>query len=362
MPSGPRRTRQSRPTRPPTAMQQRRSRSLDGQLALQESDRVPDGREPELAEQSLESPGRAFEPPVVRHTGGPRNRETRLARVKFPRMDVEGSRNAPALALLKGGTGHDIRKETEVGPASRWQVHPAPAERARRHLRDPADRTLEPVIVGAPACVTVPRSPNGKKARVVAMPFLDEDVERPLPTTHNRKARRPIAEHHDARQVLQQALGASHRVPKLQRAELRERRMVPAVRRDLMARTRDPLHHLGMSLPNPAEDEEGSSGLVAGEQVQHARNTVLYPGYETVPIRPAHVGRERRDLEVLLDVDSEMMRHHRWRRVQRSCPPIAPTKSKNRRVAWENRVACRASTLGCCGGATAPARFRARGE
>src|SRR3989442_13162194 len=65
-----------------------------------------------------------------------------------------------------------------------------------------------------------------------------------------------------------------------------------------------------MPLPHPAEDEEGGSGLVAGEEVQQARNGVLYAGHETVPIRAPHVGRERRDLKVLLDVDGEMMRSH----------------------------------------------------
>ena len=144
-------------------------------------------------------------------------------------MDVEGSGDAAAFALFEGGTRQAIREEAEVRATARREPHPAPAERARWYLRDSADGSLEPVKVGAPAWVAVPLSANGEEARVVAMPFFDEDVERPLPTGDDRKARRAIAEHQAAGQVLEQALRAPHGVPKLWWAELRDTRMVPAV-------------------------------------------------------------------------------------------------------------------------------------
>ena len=86
--------------------------------------------------------------------------------------------------------------------------------------------------------------------------------------------------------------------------------MIPAVRRDLVARARDPLHEIGMPLRHPADHEERAPGLVARQQIEQPGQALSEAGFEATPIAARHARFERRHLEVFFDVDGEMVLDH----------------------------------------------------
>src|SRR6266542_1797170 len=63
--------------------------------------RVGDGSEPELGEQTLEPRQRAPQPRVVAYPGEQRHVEAGLPRIDLPRVDVERARHAAPLAVAE---------------------------------------------------------------------------------------------------------------------------------------------------------------------------------------------------------------------------------------------------------------------
>src|SRR5205823_8324337 len=100
------------------------------------------------------------------------------------------SGRATMRAVPQGRPYDGIREQAEVGAAAGWNVRAPAPERGRRHLRYPADRSLQPVGVRMPVGIPVARAAHRKQAGVVAVAFFDEDVERPFPARHDRETGR----------------------------------------------------------------------------------------------------------------------------------------------------------------------------
>ena len=149
-----------------------------------------------------------------------------------------------------------------------------------------------------------------KQARIVLVPFLYKHVERPFPTRHDRKVRRTKTQHGCAADLLEQILGAPDGIPELERRLLGYARVVPAVRRDLVARARDGADEVGLPLRQPAEHEERRARLVPTQELEQPSDLAADPGFKMLPCGPRHPGLERRDLEILLEVDRKVVGDH----------------------------------------------------
>jgi len=62
-----------------------------------------------------------------------------------------------------------------------------------------------------------------------------------------------------------------------------------------------------MTLGHPAQREEGAACVAFSEELEQQTRTRLDTARQTLPIGPRDVRRQRRDLEMLLDVDREVM-------------------------------------------------------
>ena len=72
----------------------------------------------------------------------------------------------------------------------------------------------------------------------------------------------------------------------------------------------DLLHHFGHAVGHPAKNEERAAFVVPAEELEDLADAGGGPEAEAVPICPPHGALERRDLEVFLDVDGEVVTDH----------------------------------------------------
>src|SRR5690606_27209638 len=99
-----------------------------------------------------------------------------------------------------------------------------------------------------------------------------------------REMRRSEPQNPGANQVLEYPLRVSNLVAKLLRAELRHTTMAVSVGGDLVSLSRDATNHVGMTLGDPAEREEGARRPRVREhreQLVHAR---FHSALQAVPL------------------------------------------------------------------------------
>src|SRR5438034_589121 len=187
-----------------------RARSYPDQRIGQVRKRLRDRGEAEFPEQTLEPPERAAQPAVMPYPRQPGNPEARLLRIDLPGMDVERARRAAPRAIAQRRADEGVREQPEIRAAARRKVRAPAPQRGRRHFGDATHRPLQPVRVAVAVGIAVAWPAHGEQARVVAVALLDEDIERPLATWHDRKARSAEPEHRRAAQVLEHMLCAPY--------------------------------------------------------------------------------------------------------------------------------------------------------
>src|SRR5882672_3654688 len=89
------------------------------------------------------------------------------------------------------------------------------------------------------AGIPVAGTSHGKQTGVIAVAFFDQQVERPLSTRDDREVRSSKPKHRCAGDFLERFLGAPNRSAKLGGRLAGDARMIPAMRRDFMARARN---------------------------------------------------------------------------------------------------------------------------
>ena len=72
-----------------------------------------------------------------------------------------------------------------------------------------------------------------------------------------------------------------------------------------MALVDDGAHQVRVTLGNPTQGEEGGPGVVLGQQREDAVDVALDPAFTPIPITSTDVGRHRRDLKIVFDVDGQ---------------------------------------------------------
>src|SRR2546422_7058540 len=123
-------------------------------------DRVASGREAELAKQPIQPAGDPTETRIVPQSGEQRRGDPRLRGVQLPRVQVEGARYPPPLAVPERRPRQRVRKNPKVRPTPRGYGHaPAPQPR-RRALNQAAPWTFPPGRLAPPAPAPVPWTPH----------------------------------------------------------------------------------------------------------------------------------------------------------------------------------------------------------
>src|SRR2546427_10382624 len=104
--------------------------------------------------------------------------ESCLAGVYFPRMDIEGPRNAAALALAQRCLHDAVGQQPEVRAARGGETQAAPPQRSWRDFQQSTSGTLEPVRI--PRCTGIAEAvaPDRKQTVFVPIAFFDQHGER----------------------------------------------------------------------------------------------------------------------------------------------------------------------------------------
>ncbi len=144
-------------------------------------------------------------------------------------MEVQGRRDVSAFVVHEGGPNEPVREQTEIGATAGGQVVTRHAQRRGRHLQEAARIQLQPVRIPLAPRIAVAAPPDGKETRVVAVAFLDQDLQGPLEPGDDREAGRPESRDGFPDDLLEDSLGASHRLAKLFGSQARHPSMAPAM-------------------------------------------------------------------------------------------------------------------------------------
>src|SRR6185503_20632432 len=262
----------------------------------------------ELAEKSLDARMRALEPPVVADSGDVRYGEARLIRVDLPRMDVERCRLAAITRLLKSAANHTEWKLSEIPPTGRRNRVGENSRRRQRELRQPPRWSLDQMRHTLGAGISVSGPPYGEQTRVIAIPFLEQNIASQFAAGHNREIGRAIPDNRAAGHVLERVLGGSDIFAKGSRIEGGYRLMPVPVRCHLVSRVCDRAYDMRAVFCQPTQNEKrpaGSMPVQARQQrVDAARNAARVGDPLVAPHHRLHCFY----LEILLDIYGEEMR------------------------------------------------------
>ena len=140
-------------------------------------------------------------------SGGSGRARARAAAAGRDRSPTGAGRRSPApLRLVEARDAPArprVRQDPEVAAAGDRQVERAPPHRRARHFEQRI-LALQQVRVARRGRDAVAIVVDREDAGVVAVAFLDQDVERPQRSRRDRVARRAVAEHRRAGAVLEQ--------------------------------------------------------------------------------------------------------------------------------------------------------------
>ena len=140
------------------------------------------------------------------------------------------------------------------------------------------------------------------------MPGLTQAIKGPQIALANREAGCPVAAHDHPAHVLQQALGTDEIGHEVSTRQIAGALMPKAMAGQLMPLADDAPDQLRIALGHPAQSEEGGVGGVLIEQGQNPIDIALDTAFTLIPLATADVGRHRRDLEIILDVNRQCIR------------------------------------------------------
>ena len=120
-------------------------------------------------------------------------------------MDIEGGALSSRTCLAKCSTNDGKGKQSKVSAAGGRDRIIEEARRGERKFRERSRRAMNDVRGTRRGWIPVSPATNWEKAGVVAVAFLDKNVECPLTTRNNREAWRAIAQHGLADQILEGA-------------------------------------------------------------------------------------------------------------------------------------------------------------
>src|SRR3954471_17324576 len=178
------------------------------------------------------------------------------------------------------------------------------------------------MAIPLPANETVARTPNGEETRVVAISFLQKDLQCPIPSADNGKTRCPIAEHRTPCNIFQNRFGAPNRIAELIRRNFRHLGMVGSVRSDFVSTRMDLTNETRLSLGDPPEHKKSPARSVFRQEVEQTMNAQVNTPGDRVPGAAWSIRRESRNLEILLHINRKVVcywrvQHSSWSIVTR---------------------------------------------
>ena len=142
-------------------------------------------------------------------------------------------------------------------------------------------------------------------AGTVAVACLDQAVEGPQIAGTNRKTRCAITQDRCTAQVFKQLLGADDVLTEGLLAQIAGTLVAVAMAGQFMPLGHDGAHQIRIALGDPAQREKCGLDLVLAEQIKNALHIVLDAAFALVPLAACDIGSERRDLEIVFNVDRQ---------------------------------------------------------
>ena len=142
-------------------------------------------------------------------------------------------------------------------------------------------------------------------AGAVHVPCFDQTVEGPKVVLAYRETRRPVALDAHAARILEQLLGSRDIGQESRRRQV-ARPLVPMpMAGQFVTGIDDAPDQRRVSLGNPSQREEGGRRTAVCEQAENSIDVALDPALTAIPLIARDIGRKRRDLEVVFDVDRQ---------------------------------------------------------
>src|SRR6185437_16406949 len=150
---------------------------------------------------------------------------------------------------------------------------------------------------------------NREEAGIVAIAFLEQDVERPHTARLDGKVGCAESQNGGAADVFEHRLGGAHIITKFLLAQRVHAAVPEAVGCDLMSGIVNAADDERVAIRDPAEREERADGIMACEQLEREIDGSLDAARIASPFTASNHAFERRDLEVFFDVDCKDMFH-----------------------------------------------------
>src|SRR5690242_19692802 len=241
--------------------------------------------------------------------------DARLLGVDLPRMKIEhGGLAVDGIDAPERPAGDSIGQESEMSAPARGPVGAEQADGRRRHFEEArSDFVREPRRIRYSIVVVA----NWIEARAVAIPRPGDAIEGPGIGGPDREARRPIALDHSPRHVLDYGLRQADVREELALLLFGRALMSETMARDFVTCVTDATNQCRVAFRHPAQREERRPDVGIGEHGEDSIDILLDPARLAVPLAARDVLGERRDLEVILDVDRQRV-HDRRGRVARA--------------------------------------------
>jgi hypothetical protein len=231
----------------------------------------------------------------------------RLPGIDLPGMEIEDRRlTIPLVDLSAAASATAHRAAAEVAATAGRPVAVKEACRAHRQFQQAgahpvreARRIRHAVVIMA----------NRVDARTVAVTGTFETVESPEIAFANRKTRRPVAPDFLTRDIFQQLLGRSTSAEKVGFGQITGTLMTVAVTGQFVAIVDDPPHEMRIAFGDPAEREKGRPVCISSS-ISRIRSTFRSTRHSRrCPLIARNIRSERRNLEVVFDVDRQGVGH-----------------------------------------------------
>ncbi len=175
---------------------------------LEPRDEIDGTAERVLGEEVIQTPPRLGQANIGAESAESAQRQSRLFRIEFPRMEVDHGHPGLAIAERLAQTmPHDPqRQQPEIPPTSYGKIGPQETERRGGELKDVVlsalDEERRPGRLAYPIAIVS----DGIDGRVVEQPRLCQDVDRPPGLLDHAEGRRSIAHNRAAGNLLERVL------------------------------------------------------------------------------------------------------------------------------------------------------------
>src|SRR5213592_2209045 len=278
---------------------------------------VSGGGEFEVTQEARELPLFPPQADVETNPMAPGHHRAWLVGVQLPRVKIKEDR-LPLVSIHPPdpGSGQRQWQEPEVAPSPDGEIDSKKACGPDGKL-DQVPGSLSQGFVGEPrgGAVTVAIVEDRVDARVVAEPFLQEDVVRPCLVAADREIGRTVADHRLTGNVLEDGFGVAQVGSEFSGRLARDELVTVTVAGDFVALPCNLSNESWVSCRHLTQDEERCFDFAGVQEGKDALGAHLDAAFETAPRRAVRAFPKDRGVEILFKVHGERI-HDRLLRLQ----------------------------------------------